>query len=607
MAAALPVIGAIAVTALKGTALKLAGAVAVGFLSQKLAESEQRSQLRRLRAQGERFNVRTATEPIPAIYGYPKRLSGAVVFQAAHGTYEVPTLQDDTRLLSTVIVWGEGEVLGNGAIYVNDIVTSDDRFVVGGVNALYIRNYFGTDTQAADAELVAQCAAPNNSGLELFAGKWTTEHRLRGVAYSVITASYSPGLYGADGIPIFTSDMYGKLCYDPRSGTTGHTRVPALHALDYLRNTRYGAAIPDDEIDFDSFGAAATYCEVKDLTLGNRSRQYSCDLVVDPTDNWFDAMADILATCRGSLVYSGGKYRMLVDQPTPVTFALTEDNLTGEWSIQMDSLGGRVNRVTAEYLDEAQGSRPASVTVDDPAYRIADGGELLERTIQLDGVTGDGQALDLATLELRQSRYGLMVEVNAILEAMRCEVGDVVSLTHSVPGWVEKPFRVVRIALQNTDEVRLTLREYSDTVYSAQTDNADIPPGTTLANPLILPQVPFIINTERKWTDSEGTVQHDCLLRWNYHENYGARWFEIQWIKDSTSFPGGTVAVPATALIFSKTVSTDETFYVPATTQRSHVITGLQANSSYVVRMRARSSIGGASPWSLNWGITTLP
>jgi len=618
MAAAVPLIAVATGGAIAGlTALEIIGVVALSFASQKFSEHQQRSQLRRLRAEGQRYNVRSSSEPLPVVYGHNDHLSGAIVWQVGHSARGTVTgelwgnqyaIDGNTEFLTTVIAWSQGEIWAYGPIYINDIPSTDSRFHVGSTHYVGTSNYVGTTTQTADSWLVNECAQAYNSALN---GKWTSDHRLRSVAYSRVTCFYTPGLYGADGIPTITAKVFGINCYDPRSGASyPASRNPALIALDYLRSTSYGLSIPDSEIDMNSFALAASYCDeaISSPPFANRSDRYRCDIVLDPTADPVDNLQDILRTCRGMIVYGGGLYRMVIEKPEVATFDLNETNLTGEWSIQLDSLENRFNEVYVEFINAEKGSKPDFTIIKDANYLLADNNEVRRLTLSLPGVTGSGQAYDLGRFMLRQSRYSIFVEVNAIAEALRCEVGDVVTLTHEVPGWTAKPFRVQEIALKNTDEVRLSLREYSASVYEDSTDNADEQPGTTLANPLVLPQIPFIQITERKQTDANGNEFHEALLKWNYPRAYGAYWFEINWIADSVSFPGGDAYVDPAKQVYQMVFLASATFWInEATSYRGFVLQGLKAQTQYAVRMRARSSIGGESPWSLNWLFTTLP
>lgn len=596
MPAAVPIVVSTVIAAtVKTLTWKIIGTIAVAYASQKLQERKARSEMRRARAQGVRYNVRGNIEPLPVIYGSVPRVPGIVLWRAAHGSYEEPTIIDNTQILTQVIAWSEGPIWAMAGTYVNDVLVTDSRFPAGYVSTA---NYVGDDDQEADPYLVQTCAAGINPDLE---GKWTADHRARGVAYTRVSLVAKDGLYGPSGIPVITGNVLGRTLYDPRNGSTYVSSNPALVALDYLRNSRYGAAVPDDEIDFDSFADCAAYCDEKVIGLLGRPRRWSCDIIIDPTDDITANLQQIFASCRGALVFSGGQYRMIVDRPRPVTFALTEDNLVGEWQIELDSLDSRVNRVRATFVNATKQSQPDFVLVEDAGFLAADGGELLEREIELPGVTLDPYARDLAEIELRSSRYGVTVQVNALATAMQCEVGDVVSLTHSVPGWIAKEFIVLAIELRNTDEVRLTLREYSVTVYPDQSARHDMPVATTLPNPLEMPAIVTI-----------GVFPNrtDVVVRWKYHDDLGARWFDVQWIKNQTVFPPSEQWVDASTSVYEMSFSANETSYDgrPGVGVRRFTVFGLEPGTQYALRIRARSSLGGQSiSWSPNIIFDTLP
>jgi hypothetical protein len=544
----------------------------------KLNERAAASQLRKMRDQGERFNVRNNVEPVPIIYGNIQQAPGAIVFMVTHGDPNLPTVVDSTEYLSMVIVWSEGQIASVDGYYINDIWYQDARLS----GLMSEGTYYGSDTATADPGLITICSSPANPSL---AGKWTVDHRLQGLAYTRITLKYSPGAYGADGIPTITAKIQGKVCYDPRSGLTGATRNPILHALDYLRNTRYGMAIPDAEIDFTSFSTAAAYCDEKVIGLANRDARWQNDCIIDPTEDPQEVLAQILSSCRGAVVRSSGTYKALVDRDQWPGFVLHEDNLTGPWSLQMDQLGMRVNRVRARFINIAKDSQPDFVIVDDAAYRVTDGDELLEREIDLSGVTNDGQATDLATWELRASRYSLIVEVTGLLETMVCEVGDLVELTHSVPGWTSKLFRVIGVTLMPNDEVKLRLKEYNATVYSAQTANADIPPGTSLPNPMDVAAPTGLTLTATRATQQAGGYLYGIDAAWSISAAAYIVGYHLEWQ------PTGAANWVAAAI-----ARNDLTQYA---------IRGLEDVTNYTVRVRAYSSIGAVSAWTTAT-VTTL-
>ncbi len=103
--------------------------------------------------------------------------------------------------------------------------------------------------------------------------EWTTNHRLRGVAYIAASFEYdSRGMFSS--IPQLTVVVRGKKLYDPRkdgsiSGGSGSHRYDtpstfewsdnaALCLLDYLRDDEYGKGLASSAVNLQSFQTAAS-------------------------------------------------------------------------------------------------------------------------------------------------------------------------------------------------------------------------------------------------------------------------------------------------------------------------------------------------------------
>ncbi len=559
------------------------------------------SQLADAFAKGSRFNVTNNVEPIPVVYGYVDHASGAVAWRVSHSG--CPTRGErNTDLLTTIVVWGEGEINDIAWLYFNDIESTDDRFVHGTTlpaclanlgnddRRVWITNYLGTDDQLADETAVAIAAA--NPDLN---DKWSVDHRLRGIAYSRVTLRFESGLYGPDAIPIITASLWGKKCYDWRTATTAWTDNPAIILYDYLTNTRYGCGFLASEIDLASFSEAANYCEVYVVALGldGARKRYTCNGSLSTTDSRLDNVRKILACCRGNLIYSGGLYKLRIDKPEVAVFDLNDTNLTGAWSISLDSYGRRFNRVTARFINPAKEWQPDMVVVDSEAYRLADRGELLETEIDLAMCTSRGQALDIAGMALRQSRYSIGVEVTATLVGLRCEVGDVVTVTHEVPGWSGKLFRVQRMDLLNTDEVRIGLLEYSLDVYDITNANeVEIPPGTTLPDSRFVYPPTNLVLGQGGSDVGGGARMFNINAIWEASTSPGVVGYDIEWGPDSPLTPPGTPSWTAMQIGGGESI----TAIIPP------VVPGVR----YAVRIRARNWRGITSDW-LSDSITILP
>ena len=78
-----------------------------------------------------------------------------------------------------------------------------------------IKKHLGTDNQAADADLVSEIT------------QWTTDHRLRGIAYVYVRLDFDQDVY-TNGVPNVTFEVEGRKVFDPRNSSTAFSANPAL-------------------------------------------------------------------------------------------------------------------------------------------------------------------------------------------------------------------------------------------------------------------------------------------------------------------------------------------------------------------------------------------
>lgn len=104
----------------------------------------------------------------------------------------------------------------------------------------------GASDQVADVNLVSQVPS------------WTTNHRLRGIAYVYLRLEHDPE-YFTSGEPRMTFVLKGKKVYDPETETTAWSDNPALCLRDYLTSD-YGLNCDSSEIDDVNFIQAKDDC-----------------------------------------------------------------------------------------------------------------------------------------------------------------------------------------------------------------------------------------------------------------------------------------------------------------------------------------------------------
>lgn len=312
---------------------------------------------------------------------------------------------------------------------------------------------------------------------------------------------------------------------------------------------------------------------------------YACDGTIDTNQTAYDNVRALLTACRGMLVFSGGKYRLVLDVATTASsFGFTESNITGSWVISQAGKRAKFNRVTAGFYNPAKKWQPDLAMVESTALRATDNGLILEAKIDLPFTANSYRAQNIGQLTLNQSRYGLVVKFSAFQEGLRCEVGDVVPITHSTPGWSAKLFRIMQIEIKDNDEVYVVAREYSASVYT----QAVLSPAAVIAQSN-LPD-PFSVPAVSGLTLTSGTSE---LLRL-------ADGSVISRIRVGWTAPSEVYAQKGQVEVQSK--ATTDLGWSPVDIVAAELgvawVSPVQDSASYNVRIRAINSIGVRGAWN---------
>ena len=312
---------------------------------------------------------------------------------------------------------------------------------------------------------------------------------------------------------------------------------------------------------------------------------YACDGTIDTNQTAYDNVRALLTACRGMLVFSGGKYRLVLDVATTASsFGFTESNITGSWVISQAGKRAKYNRVTAGFYNPAKKWQPDLAMVESTTLRATDNGLILEAKIDLPFTANSYRAQNIGQLTLNQSRYGLVVKFSAFQEGLRCEVGDVVPITHSTPGWSAKLFRIMQIEIKDNDEVYVVAREYSASVYT----QAVLSPAAVIAQSN-LPD-PFSVPAVSGLTLASGTSE---LLRL-------ADGSVISRIRVGWTAPTEVYAQKGQVEVQSK--ATTDLGWSPVDIVAAELgvawVSPVQDSASYNVRIRAINSIGVRGAWS---------
>ncbi|MGH6718758.1 MAG: phage tail protein, partial [Alphaproteobacteria bacterium] len=450
--------------------LSLAASVVLSAVGGLLAKKPKRGDLAEL--VGGRTEMITAPiQPRRTIYG-TVMVSGPIVYAQTYGKEEgIPN-----AYLSLVIALAGHQVeaitqvwFGDRKIaFLADGVTAGDPYSTrakadpggdiildaNGTDFAHVWKHLGATTQLADSTLIAK------SG-----GKWTNQHRLRGIAYVHARLRWDDRVF-ASGIPDVRCVVQGKKLYDTRTSTTAFSHNPALAVHDYLTNV-LGIAAAD--IDTASVNAAANVCdEAVTLKSGGTEDRYRVNGTVDANERPIDVLAGLLGAMAGTLVITGGKFTLHAGSPTAATVALTEADIIAPVTV-LPRMSRRdlFNAVKPVYVDPDRDWQPVDAPlITNAAYEAQDGGARIAQTIEFAFTSSRARAQRLGKIQLERARQQITAELDVRLKGLQLAAWSTCTLTIARFGWSAKKFRVVGWRLNEDGSVHLTLREESDAMWS---------------------------------------------------------------------------------------------------------------------------------------------
>jgi hypothetical protein len=555
-------------------------AVVSGGLSYKAARDAQKQAKKAADAMaGVLINKESNIDAIPVIYG-ERRVGGTRVFVHTEGG-------DKNDYLYIALVLCEGEIESITNIEIDDRPITDPRY-----DGLYsYQLFYGTDDQAA-------------SSLLSETSKWgpavaedPNEYTLSGLAYIAIRLKWDQDQFS--GIPDITALVKGKKVLDPRTNTVGWSDNPALCILDYLRNERYGKGLPDANLDWvvssttqGSFNVAAEDIESFTVTpySGGPSglQLFKCNAVVDTDDPIFQNLEKLLLCCRGFLPYQNGRYSLYIDQAVDAidySIQLNESQILDGISIQSEKKEDKFNRVICKFPNPEtkyqpdQAIWPTASDLDgngdsyEDLFLAEDDDEVLVDEIDLEHITNFYAARDFARIFCLRSRNALRVAFTATSEAIDARVGDVISITHDTPGWINKPFQVESISLKYDGTVDLQCVEYDSTLYaydaaSEETTYAD----TDLPDPFDVDAPTVFAATPGAEVLSDGSINSYVDLTWTASQDAFVSYYEVKVIGNQPSF--------------------DKQSFYEETTATAIRFNGLTSGLDYTAKLRAVNTLG---------------
>tara|TARA_B100000029_G_scaffold156697_1_gene151912 strand:+ start:537 stop:2696 length:2160 start_codon:yes stop_codon:yes gene_type:complete len=453
---------------------------------------------------------------IPVVYG-ERKIGGTRVFVETSGT--------DNEFLYIALVLCEGEIESVDKIYIDDkevtwsgtladdtlrtVGSGDGNFYKDSASLISVKCHYGTDSQA-QCDLLGTLT------------NWTTNHRLRGLAYISLKIKWNQDAFS--GLPTIHALIKGKkvVAYNSSSiaQTAAHSDNPAWCLLDYLTNERYGKGIPIANIDIPSFYTASGVCDTDVTAYGSTTIDVlDCNAVIDTSRKVLDNVRELAKGARSFLPFTGGKYKMIVETTGSASITLTEDDIVGGYSLASESKSNKFNRVIVSFINPARNYQVDEVQwpeLDDSAYasadqhatmKTADGGFLLEGRFDFSTITSPYQALELAEVICRRSRDSKGLQLTVGFDAYDLAIGDIVNITISSLGYSAKPHRVIGITFREDYLMDLNLVIHQDAHYTwATKTQVTATPSTNLPNPYSVSAPASVTLSDEMVEYSDGVV-----------------------------------------------------------------------------------------------------
>jgi hypothetical protein len=280
---------------------------------------------------------------------------------------------------------------------------------------------------------------------------------------------------------------------------------------DYLINTRYGASIPLSQIDTTSLTALTTYSNqsfayTDSGGLPATQPRFKFNGLIDTNRTIMNNLQDMTSCCDCLLKYNevSGKWGVIVQSPTyTVAMNINDSNMVSSITISPLDIAGSYNVVECKFPDESNQDAFNSTTFDlaqiDPAL-LYPNEPVNKVSLSLPLVNNDVQAQYIATRTLKSGREDLQVSVDVNFIGLELDAGDVVTVTNSNYGWVDKLFRITKLSQTFTDDgaiiVKLNLSEFNPTVYDDTNITQFQPaPNTGIGDPTFFGTIPAPIIT----------------------------------------------------------------------------------------------------------------
>lgn len=219
---------------------------------------------------------------------------------------------------------------------------------------------------------------------------------------------------------------------------------PAMCAYDYLTNPEYGLGISSDDIDVETFIAAANICDEQvDLDAGGSEYRYTCNGAFDVSAAHADILKGLASSMAGTIVPPSDKWRIYAGAYRSPVLDITDSDLRGP--MQLSTRRSRrdlYNSVKGSYISPVNGWIPADYPPVTDSDAVTEDGELNIIDYPLGFTISASMCQRIAKIQLQRNRRQKGMSLPCKLKIFPVQPGDIVRVTHDRFGFTTKEFEV---------------------------------------------------------------------------------------------------------------------------------------------------------------------
>ena len=313
--------------------------------------------------------------------------------------------------------------------------------------------------------------------------------------------------------------------------------------------------------------------------------RYTADGTFLDSDDLDDVVLGLLAAMAGSLVHTGGKWKISAGEAGTAEITLDLDGNALAGAVTADLKVPRrelFNAVKSIFVDPSQSWQAVTApAITSATYEAQDNGARIFRTTDRLYTTSPSMSQRLDKIDLERHRRQVRLHFRAQPMALRLAINDIVGITYAKLGYVAKDFRVINLLIRPDMTVDLSVREEDAAVWtwSAEEQTPAAPPAlsVTSTKPAAPTALTLTSGTAELLIAADGTVHSRIKATWILAADQFVIRHDVEFKKSASA--NWSPGPPARG-------STNEVFIAP-------VEDGVQ----YDVRVRAVNGIGRESDW----------